>query len=70
MGKYESDKVRCEYLHIKLTKRRDQELIDFLDTLPNKQRFIKSLILTFIRHHDKIAPIMEDARPNKADDDD
>lgn len=61
MGKYTSDKVRCEHLHIKLTKSRDTELISFLDMLPNKQRFVKNLILTFIRHHERIAPLMEDA---------
>lgn len=42
----EYDKVNCKGLYIKLNKKTDADIIEFLDSVGNKQGLIKELIRT------------------------
>lgn len=44
MGNYESDKKHCRVFTFKFVKNRDQDIIDRLESIPNKQAYIKRLI--------------------------
>ena len=44
MGNYVSDKKNCRFFGLKLSRGTDQELIEKLESVPNMQEYLKSLI--------------------------
>lgn len=48
------DKVHCRRCNIKLNKETDKDILDLLDSLDNKQGFIKSLIRDYIKNANNI----------------
>lgn len=44
MGSWEYDRKHCKFYFIKLNKRTDAQIIEKLESEPNKQGYIKGLI--------------------------
>ena len=58
MGNYESDKKNARFFGLKLFLNKDAQLIKRLESVPNKQEYIKALIRADIAAHpsDRPAP--------------
>ncbi len=62
MGNYKSDQTHSRHYALKLSKSKDKDIIDVLDTMPNVQGYIKQAL----RNENKRLKRLEKAKAKEA----